>query len=135
MVHMTYWGYHLIFTLPLIGILFWFIRRDFSKTHWVCLGITLAIVYAFTIPWDNYAASGATSPDQLGIWGFGENVSLGYPFRDLAEKTPFLGHIPLEEYAYFGIQAILAVFATMLFLRSPKSLRSKTGEDVEKKEN
>ena len=87
--------------------------------HWLSLAGTCAIAFIFTTPWDNYAA-------YLGIWGFGEGVSLWYPFRDLADSTPFLGHIPVEEYSYFIIQSVMVILLTMLFL--PRSHPPKQGE-------
>ncbi len=113
---MTYWGYHLIFTLPpLVALACLVMRRHPPRAgHAVSTLIMLTIVMLFTTPWDNYAA-------HLGIWGFGENVSLGYPFRHLAETTPFLGHIPFEEYAFFVLQSLLAILIAMLFLPSPRA--------------
>ncbi len=112
---MTYWGYHLIFTLPVLIALFLVVKkRNPPRTaHVVCALVMLAIVMLFTTPWDNFAA-------YLGIWGFGEGVSLGYPFRHLAESTPFLGHIPFEEYAFFVLQSLLAILIAMLFLPVPQ---------------
>jgi lycopene cyclase domain-containing protein len=103
---MTYWGYHLLFTLPLLVVLFVLVRSQLRLAHYVCWGITCLIVMIATTPWDNYAAA-------IGIWGFGEGVSLGYPFRDWADRTPFLGHIPFEEYAFFLIQTTLACLLTV----------------------
>ncbi|MCH8474603.1 MAG: lycopene cyclase domain-containing protein [Opitutales bacterium] len=106
---MTYWGYHLIFTLPVLVILFHFASSRMKTAHWVCLLVTCVIAFLFTTPWDNYAA-------YLGIWGFGEDVSLWYPLRSLADRTPFLGHIPVEEYSFFIIQTVMVILLATLFL-------------------
>ncbi len=112
---MTYWGYHLVFTLPLIAVLYWLVRKSLRPAHWLCWAVACVIVLLATTPWDNYAAA-------IGIWGFGEGVSLFYPFTGAAESTRFLGHIPFEEYAYFVIQATLACLLTVFFLRKEKAV-------------
>lgn len=103
---MTYWGYHLIFTLPCIAGLLWLVRRRLRRAHVVCWAVVCAIAFAFTTPWDNYAV-------YLGIWGFGEGVSLGVPFAGLArgpdnpDGLTWLGFIPFEEYAFFVIESTM----------------------------
>jgi len=115
---MTYWGYHLILTLPLIVLLVWVHRRRLRRAHVVCIAVVCAIAFAFTTPWDNYAV-------YLGIWGFGEDVSLGYPFNALAKSAQnpdgltWLGHIPFEEYAFFIIESILVCLVALFFLPRP----------------
>ncbi len=116
---MTYWGYHLVFTLPLLGWLWYWHRhrlRPGPVASWLAV---LAIVVLFTTPWDNYAAA-------LGIWGFGEGVSLFYPFADLAGQTQLLGHIPIEEYSFFVIEATLVCLVTFFFLpKQPRPRKSR----------
>lgn len=116
---MTYWGYHLIFTIPLILALLWELRDRLCKAHIVCWAIVCAIAFVFTTPWDNYAV-------YLGIWGFGENVSLGYPFggdaRSVAnpEGLTWLGFIPFEEYSFFFLESTLVCLVLVwLFSRKP----------------
>lgn len=111
---MTYWGYHLIFTLPVIAVLAFLLRRRIRLAHAVCWLITCTIVMAFTTPWDNYAAF-------LGVWGFGEGVSLGYPFAPLAETRAWIGHIPFEEYAFFILETTMVCLVCLVFLPSPKA--------------
>ena len=110
---MTYWAYHLIFTLPVLALLLYLNRRKLRIAHLGCFMVVAVIVVAFTTPWDNYAV-------YLDVWGFGEGVSLGYPFRSLAETTPLLGHIPIEEYAYFMIEAAMACLVALFFLPVPE---------------
>jgi lycopene cyclase domain-containing protein len=50
----------------------------------------LGIVYAATSPWDNAAVA-------MGLWDFD-------PARILGVR---LGWLPLEEYAFFGLQTLL----------------------------
>lgn len=111
---MTYWGYHLLFTLPLLVALWWFARSSLTRGAWLSMATVLLIVMVFTTPWDNYAV-------YLGIWGFGENVSLGYPFAFVAEESAVLGHIPFEEYSYFIIESVLACFLTLIIIRRIKA--------------
>ncbi len=114
---MTYWQYHLLFTLPLLALLIFLGRRRIRRSHLACWAILCSIVFTFTTPWDNYAV-------YLGIWGFGEGVSLGYPFASQAESRTWLGHIPFEEYAFFIIEATLVCAACLFFLpRRSRTLR------------
>lgn len=112
---MTYWAYHLLFILPPILFLLWRVWPRIRTAHVVCWLVVCAIVFTFTTPWDNYAAF-------LGIWGFGDCVSLGYPFSTLAhsaqnpEGFTWLGHIPVEEYSYFILEATLACLTVLWLL-------------------
>lgn len=89
---MTYARFHLLFTLPLVlaGIV-WQWRHWIQPGHGGSTLITLAIVYAFTCPWDNWAVA-------RGIWGFPDGR---YLFR--------IRHLPIEEYAFFGLQTLLVI--------------------------
>ena len=126
---MTYWGYHLIFTLPWIVLLVFLLRHRIRPAHVYSWLAVCAIVFAFTTPWDNYAVF-------LGIWGFGEGVSLGFPLSNLARSADnpdgltWLGLIPFEEYSFFLIEATLACLLTLFFLPriSCLSARSKRGQ-------
>ena len=51
---MTYWGYHLIFTLPLIAVLLYVHRRKIRRAHVACWAIVCAIAFAFTTPRRNF---------------------------------------------------------------------------------
>lgn len=106
---MTYWGYHLVFTLPMLVGLTWLWRDRLRFAHGVCFAVVAVFAFVYTTPWDNYAVF-------LGVWGFGDGVSLWYPFAALSERTPLLGHIPFEEYAYFVIEAALACLVALRFL-------------------
>lgn len=116
---MTYWQYHLIFTLPVIAALIWLNRSRLRRSHVVCWLVVCIIVFLFTTPWDNYAVF-------LGIWGFGEGVSLGYPLSGLAERSRWIGHIPFEEYSFFIIEATMVCLATLFFLPKMKDDRNQS---------
>jgi len=109
---LTYWGYHLIFTIPLAAGLAWLLRRRIRRGHVAAWAALCAVALIATTPWDNWAAA-------RGIWGFGEHVSLGFPFRSLAARTAFLGHIPVEEYAFFVIQTTLGCLGLLAALPPP----------------
>lgn len=111
---MTYWLYHILFTLPLLAALLWVMRTTLTTAHAICMGITAVIAFAFTTPWDNYAVF-------LGIWSFGDAVSLGYPLHHLSDHTSWLGHIPVEEYAFFVIETLLACLTVTFFIQRQKT--------------
>ncbi|MEM1055973.1 MAG: lycopene cyclase domain-containing protein [Bacteroidota bacterium] len=96
---MTYLGFHLVFTLPVIAALWAFRPRDGSA--WWPLGVLVAIAFTYTTPWDNYLVA-------QGVWTYPEN-------RVLAT----IGYVPVEEYAFFVIQTLLT---GLLFRRLRASL-------------
>ena len=86
---MSYLEFHLIFTLPLILILYGWIRARrltiASGPIWAM--IVVALIY--TTPWDNYLVA-------RGVWH--------YP----AESVLFrIGYVPFEEYLFFGLETVL----------------------------
>ena len=93
---MTYLRFHLLLVVPwvVLGVLA-------QPGAWVRPGvlpatlITLAIVYAFTVPWDNWAV-------KRGIWDF--------PTGKFTRRWLYL---PLEEYAFFGLQTVMAIGLTL----------------------
>ncbi|MGF1483054.1 MAG: lycopene cyclase domain-containing protein [Opitutales bacterium] len=120
---MTYWGYHLIFTLPLIALLLWFGRHRLRRAHFLVIAVVALIAFTYTTPWDNYAV-------WLGIWSFGENVSLGYPLSNWAasaenpDGSTLVGHIPFEEYSFFIIETVLVCLLAVFFLPKPEAASS-----------
>jgi len=96
---MTYGRFHWIYNVPLIVLLAGLAQVwDRSWDWWWPALVVLGIVYAFTIPWDNYAA-------YRGIWGFP---------RERFSKQ--IGWLPLEEYLFFGLQSVQAILLSQLFL-------------------
>jgi lycopene cyclase domain-containing protein len=92
---MTYWGFHVVFTLPLLlaGAV-WANVPAWGAAHWAVTAAILAMVMVFTSPWDNYAVA-------KGIWGFDES-----------RVWRRVGWLPVEEYAFFIIQSQLVIFFT-----------------------
>ncbi len=98
--HMSYFGFHLIFNLPLLVLLFFLSGRGVwpGEMLLAMVGI-LGIVVAFTSPWDNWAVA-------KGIWDFPP------------ERVWFrIGKLPVEEYAFFVIQSVEVILLSWTFLR------------------
>lgn len=94
---MTYARFHACFTIPWILAAAFLLSTRWLEPHALrSLGLTLLIVYIFTIPWDNWAA-------KQGVWGF-----------DPKRYTLRIGHLPIEEYAFFGLQTLMAVALILL---------------------
>jgi len=105
---MTYWGFHLIFNLPLLVLLLWLTRRRLRRAHALWIGAVALIAFLATTPWDNFAV-------HRGIWDF-----------DWSRVTPVeiewrgvLWRLPLEEYAFFAIEVVIVGLLVVLFLPKP----------------
>lgn len=96
---MSYGRFHWIYNVPLI-LLLALLAQVWNRgwEWWWPALVVLVIVYAFTIPWDNYAAF-------RGIWGF--------PRERFSRQ---LGWLPVEEYLFFGLQSVEAILLSILFL-------------------
>ncbi|TVR53072.1 MAG: lycopene cyclase domain-containing protein [Puniceicoccaceae bacterium] len=89
---MTYAGFHLRFTLPVLLLAgFGAAWAGWEAPHTSVTLLLLAIVMVFTAPWDNAAV-------RHGIWDFAPGR---YGFR--------IVRLPVEEYAFFWIQTLLVV--------------------------
>jgi len=97
---MSYLGFHLTFNLPVLVVLFFLSGRGLWPMEMVLvMAGVLGIVVAFTSPWDNWAVA-------KGIWDFPE------------ERTRFrIGHLPVEEYAFFIIQSLEVMWLSWILLR------------------
>ena len=98
---MSYFGFLLIFlVVPIVG-LFWLlgdrrgnaasagVRQDPKALRWaVAIQVLLAVLY--TTPWDNYLVA-------TGVWHYRVGAVTGV----------LLGYVPLEEYTFFVLEAIL----------------------------
>lgn len=109
---MTYLQFHLVFTLPLLGVLgllsLRVVRRGeplagaLSRSNRVALGALLThvlIALVYTTPWDNYLVFRQ-------VWGYPEGRVL---FT--------LGYVPVEEYLFFVVQTLLAGLVLFMLLR------------------
>jgi lycopene cyclase domain-containing protein len=95
---MTYLAFHFVFILPAIVLLWATLPRPLAQVGgWrarAAIPLLSAIAFTYTTPWDNYLVARE-------VWWYG-------PERVVAT----IGHVPVEEYAFFVLQPIL----TGLFL-------------------
>ena len=85
---MTYLQFHAAFTAPVLVAL-WLLRPRPSPT-WRPLLLLVGIAFAYTTPWDNYLVARE-------VWTYPPN-------RVWFE----VGYVPIEEYAFFVIQTMMA---------------------------
>jgi lycopene beta-cyclase len=97
----TYLQFHLVFLLPPLALLAVPAARIVRQHPRLGIGVGVLVVaaYVWTTPWDNYLV--ATE-----VWDYGQG-------RVLAT----IGYVPVEEYAFFGLQTLLAGAVTMIALR------------------
>jgi lycopene cyclase domain-containing protein len=86
----TYAGFLLCFVLPPLALVAWRYGWALRDRGWVPLAQLLVIVYVATTPWDSASVA-------MGLWSFDPDRILG----------PTLWYVPLEEYAFFGLQTLL----------------------------
>jgi lycopene cyclase domain-containing protein len=89
----NYLVFHIVFTLPLLGILLVaYLHRGVYTERGSLLGIGLVTVIAllYTTPWDSYMI-------RRGVWRYGDNV-----------VTARLLEVPLGEYLFFVVQPLIA---------------------------
>jgi lycopene cyclase domain-containing protein len=97
---MTYFGFLLRFlVVPIVALILflrWKARRHRSKVaaggraFWIALAVQVLLAVVYTTPWDNYLVA-------QGIWYYNPAQVSGI----------LLGYVPLEEYAFFVLQAML----------------------------
>lgn len=95
---MTYFEFLLCFVVPPILVLTVFARP--KARHWIGIGILAIITYVWTTPWDNYLVAS-------GVWAYRPDQVSGL----------VLGYVPIEEYTFFGLQAILGSLWTLSLQR------------------
>lgn len=95
---MTYFDFLLCFVVPPILVLAVFARPQ--ARHWIGIGILCLITYAWTTPWDNYLVAS-------GVWAYRPDQVSGL----------VLGFVPIEEYTFFGLQAVLGSLWTLSLQR------------------
>lgn len=89
---MSYLQFHAVFTLPFLAFVSLtqpsFALHDRLRAY-ASIALICVIAFIYTTPWDNFLVA-------EGIWYYGEERVLGV-----------IGHVPIEEYAFFIIQTIL----------------------------
>ena len=91
---MSYLTFLLVFVLPAIAAGVALRQRPVAgvgvpRARWA-IPLTSLIAFVYTTPWDNYIV-------REGVWAYGADRVIGV-----------LGYVPLEEYAFFVLQPILA---------------------------
>lgn len=89
---MTYFAFHLVFLLPPIAVLAWWVwprRAALPKRAAVSIPLLSLIALAYTTPWDNHLVAS-------GVWSYGADRVAGV-----------IWHVPVEEYLFFLIQPVL----------------------------
>ncbi len=90
---MTYFGFLLLFlVLPIVALLLFAAlqRRPSTPAVWVAIAVQVVLAVLYTSPWDNYLVA-------HGVWYYN-------PVR---VSGILLGFVPVEEYVFFVLQAIL----------------------------
>ena len=100
---MTYWQFHLVFTIPLLGVVLWLNRNNkqaLSPTSRFGIGLLTLLAVSYTTPWDSYLIK-----EQ--IWSY-------YPENILFT----IYRIPIEEYFFFIIQTSIGCLLVAYLLYS-----------------
>jgi len=92
---MTYYGFHCLFTLPVLALLFYHAKKSAETPeyfHLACkwMAILCVVATVYTTPWDNYLVAS-------GVWGYGGT----------ANTLGVIGYVPIEEYAFFCIETLI----------------------------
>lgn len=99
---MTYFGFLLRFVilpiLILLSITLWDNRNGrqisgfrIGRAVWIAIGIHVSLAVLYTTPWDNYLVA-------TGVWYYNPDLVTGI----------LIGYVPIEEYAFFVFETILA---------------------------
>lgn len=90
---MSYFAFHLVFTLPPILLLALVQRQPLAgiggRKAWLALGLITLLALVYTTPWDNYLI-------WRDVWHYGRGRVVGT-----------IGYVPVEEYLFFVLQPIL----------------------------
>ncbi len=94
---MTYFQFLLAFIIPPAVLLSLWVRP--TRWQWGLLGLMAGITYIWTTPWDNYLVGS-------GVWYYSPERVSGI----------VLAYVPIEEYAFFGLQCwLVGVWTYALF--------------------
>ena len=110
---MTYWGVLGVFVAPPVAALTVLVARRVRRTDWVPYAVVLAlavVALVYTAPWDNFLVA-------TRVWWYDEALVTGLT----------IGWVPVEEYAFFALQALLTGLWTVYLLRvagNPRAGRS-----------
>ena len=99
---MTYAQFLLVFLLLPIVVLVLALRAHIRRAHLIAGGLVCLLAFAYTTPWDNYAAYAR-------LWTFDPAFVLGPPF--------WLGYLPLEEYLFYVAEAVFVCLVLLALSR------------------
>lgn len=99
---MTYFDFLLFFVVPPIVVLAVLARP--KARHGLAIAFLCVVTYVWTTPWDNYLVAS-------GVWAYRPAQVSGVVF----------GFVPLEEYLFFGLQAVLGSLWTLTLYRLARS--------------
>jgi lycopene beta-cyclase len=86
---MSYLLFLIVFVCIPLGFLVWRLRRLWRIELAMLVGLA-AIAVIYTTPWDNYLVA-------TGVWSYDPQLVLNHT----------IGYVPVEEYAFFILQAFL----------------------------
>ena len=99
---MTYFGFLLLFLVLPVLLIVWGLRTlpqggveqtglsVSQRALLVATGVQVVLAVLYTTPWDNYLVA-------TGVWNYGSTAVTGI----------LLGYVPIEEYTFFVLEAIL----------------------------
>ncbi|KAI8371524.1 Lycopene beta-cyclase [Radiomyces spectabilis] len=96
---LTYMEVHLYYTLPVLGLLFWFLRPFHSSQDKLKYIFLCAVAFGTASPWDNYIVYHRA-------WSYCPEC-----------VTAVIGYVPLEEYMFFIIMTLMTVAFSNLVMR------------------
>ncbi len=100
---MTYAQFLLLFLVIPIAAFVVLLRRRWQHRHTLACATVCLLAFIYTSPWDNHAAA-------TRLWTFDPHF---------APPSHFIGHLPWEEYAFYGLQGVLTcLLVTALSRRS-----------------
>ena len=101
---MTYSRFLLLFLCLPIAVMLIALRGRLTRPQTLALLVINAIAFAYTTPWDNYAA-------RAKLWSFAPAFVWGKPL--------WFGTLPLEEYLFYFAEAVFVCLALVLLSRVP----------------
>ena len=87
---MSYGQFLILFVCIPLALLAWRLRHQIRRVQLVMLVALATIAVVYTTPWDNYLVA-------TGVWYYDPRLVLNLT----------IGYVPIEEYAFFILQAFL----------------------------
>lgn len=87
---MTYLNFLILFVILPTLLMLTLFRQYLNWRWWKCVGALSLVAVLWTTPWDNYLVAS-------GVWEYDKDLVLNI----------IIGHVPLEEYAFFVLQTLM----------------------------